>query len=253
MHAGGQRLSADTPGHVLVVDDEESLRQLVAFNLTQAGFSVTEAGTGRDAFAAARTVAPDAMVLDVMLPDTSGLVVCSIVRHDPDLRDTSVLLLSACGAERDRLAGLAAGADDYVVKPFSVRELVHRVRRLARWTHERRMARRLPSQPPPTEETSRWLEWRGLRVDVLRHRVQIDDADVELRPIEFRLIAMFLSNPNRVLTRSELMMEIWGGERPESRTVDTWISRLRERLGRYEGAVETVSGFGYRLGNPSRG
>jgi two-component system phosphate regulon response regulator PhoB len=250
MLSGAQQASTEPQESILVVDDEDPLRRLVAFNLAEAGFSVVEAGTARDAFVAARSAAPAVVVLDLMLPDTNGIVVCTAVRADPELQDMGVLILSARGDERDRLAGLAAGADDYVVKPFSVRELVHRVRRLARWTRERRLARSWPSEPLRAAEPSRWLSWRKLRVDIARHQVHDDGVEIVLRPLEFRLLVLFLSNPGRLFTRTELLVEIWGVERSESRTVDTQICRLRERLGPHGCSIETVPGFGYRLGAP---
>ena len=162
----------------------------------------------------------------------------------PDLADVGILILSARGDEADRLVGFELGADDYVVKPFSVKEVVFRVRALARRSGERQQAQEAP-------DTGARLTWRGLSVDPVRHRVEADGAPLVLRPIEFKLIHLFLSNPGRVYGRADLLQEIWGQEGEISpRTVDTHVRRLREALGSYEAAVETVHGFGYRLRDP---
>ncbi len=176
-----------------------------------------------------------------MLPDISGTEVCRQLRRDPVLGDSAVLMLTARGDEYDRLLGFEVGADDYVVKPFSPRELVLRVRALARRTGERRAAR-------STVAGEEKLAWRGLALDPVRHRVFLDGDELQLRPLEFKLIQLLLEHPGRVFTRAQLLEEVWGitGD-PSSRTVDTHVRRLRERLGAYGEAVETVHGFGYRL------
>ncbi|HEY8088352.1 MAG TPA: winged helix-turn-helix domain-containing protein, partial [Polyangiaceae bacterium] len=175
------------------------------------------------------------------LPDVSGIDVCRSLRADPALRELPVLMLTARGGEVDRVVGFEVGADDYVVKPFSVRELVMRVKALARRTAERRAAR-------ATTGSDRKLRWKGLELDPVRHRVFVDDVEQQLRPLEFKLIQVLLEHPGRVFTRGQLLEEVWGisGE-ASSRTVDTHVRRLRERLGVYGEAVETVHGFGYRL------
>jgi two-component system phosphate regulon response regulator PhoB len=155
--------------------------------------------------------------------------------------DIGVLMLTARGDEYDRVLGFEVGADDYVVKPFSVRELVLRVKALARRTSERRAAR-------AAADEGRRLSWRGLSIDPLRHRVYADGAEVALRPLEYKLLAIFLERPGAVLPRAQLLEEVWGirGD-VNTRTVDTHVRRLRERLGPYGDAIETVYGFGYRL------
>ena len=170
--------------------------------------------------------------------------VCRALRADAVLGDVAVLMLTARGDEYDRVLGFEVGADDYVVKPFSVRELVMRVRALARRTAERRAAR-------ATTGSDQKLRWKGLELDPVRHRVFVDEAELQLRPLEFKLIQVLLEHPGRVFTRGQLLEEVWGiaGE-ASSRTVDTHVRRLRERLGTYGEAVETVHGFGYRLKEP---
>jgi two-component system phosphate regulon response regulator PhoB len=229
---------------ILLVDDEPDLRQLVTFNLREAGFEVDAVGSGQAGLALAAKIRPAVIVLDLMLPDVSGMEVCRALRADPVLADVAVLMLTARGDEYDRVLGFEVGADDYVVKPFSVRELVMRIRALARRTSERRLAR-------ATTGSDRKLRWKGLELDPVRHRVFIEGAELQLRPLEFKLIQVLLEHPGRVFTRGQLLEEVWGisGD-ASSRTVDTHVRRLRERLGVHGEAVETVHGFGYRLKEP---
>lgn len=230
---------------VLVVDDEEDIRRLVSFNLDEAGFRVESVASGAGALDTAAKLRPAVLVLDLMLPDMSGTEVCRRLRADADLADAAVLMLTARGDEYDRLLGFEVGADDYVVKPFSVRELVMRVKGLAVRARERRLAR------GAVDEGKR-LSWGGLEIDPVRHRITIDGVELSLRPLEYKLIAIFLEHPRRVFSRTELLQEVWGiSPDTNTRTVDTHIRRLRERLGSYEGAIETVHGFGYRLRDPS--
>lgn len=226
---------------VLIVDDEEDLRNLLVFNLQDAGFEVQAVSTGTGGLDAIRKTAPAVVVLDWMLPDIEGTEVCRRVRAEPATHDLGILMLTARGDEADRVLGLEVGADDYVVKPFSVREVVLRVKALAKRAEERRLARSNRSE-------SRVLAWRGLRIDLARHRVDLDGVELALRPLEFKLLALFLEQPGRVHSRNSLLEEVWG-IRPDTttRTVDTHIRRLRERLGPYSEAIETIHGFGYRL------
>lgn len=229
---------ADT---VLVVDDEEDIRRLLSFNLGEAGFRVEAVENGTDALTAASRLRPSVVVLDLMLPDVSGTEVCRRLRADADLADAAILMLTARGDEYDRVLGFEVGADDYVVKPFSVRELVMRVKGLAVRSRERRLAR-------GARDEGKRLSWRGLVVDPTRHRVLVDGVELSLRPLEYKLLAIFVEHPGRVLSRNDLLQEVWGiSPDTNTRTVDTHIRRLRERLGAYSEAIETVHGFGYRL------
>jgi two-component system, OmpR family, phosphate regulon response regulator PhoB len=242
---GTDDLMPDAPrDRVLVVDDEPDLRQLVTINLREAGFDVDAVGSGQAGLALATKTKPAVIVLDLMLPDVPGTEVCRQLRADVVLADSAVLMLTARGDEHDRLLGFEVGADDYVVKPFSVRELVMRVRALARRTAERRSAR----ETSAGKGGEKRLRWKGLELDPSRHRVTVDDVELSLRPLEFKLIQILLENPGRVLSRAQLLEDVWGvsGD-ASSRTVDTHVRRLRERLGAYGDAVETVHGFGYRL------
>jgi two-component system phosphate regulon response regulator PhoB len=230
--------AADT---ILVVDDEEDIRRLVSFNLEEAGFRVATVDTAAAALATAARLAPSVVVLDLMLPDLSGTEVCRRLRADPALADAAVLMLTARGDEYDRVLGFEVGADDYVVKPFSVRELVMRVKGLAVRARERRLAR-------AAGDEGKRMAWRGLEIDPIRHRVTVDGAELVLRPLEYKLLSIFLEHPGRVFSRTELLQEVWGiSPETNTRTVDTHIRRLRERLGAYSEAIDTVHGFGYRL------
>ncbi|HEY8078517.1 MAG TPA: response regulator [Labilithrix sp.] len=227
------------------MDDEEDIRRLVGFNLGEAGFRVESVENGADAIAAAQRARPSVVVLDLMLPDLSGMEVCRRLRADDATRDAAILMLTARGDEYDRVLGFEVGADDYVVKPFSVRELVMRVRGLASRARERHLAR-------GARDEGKRLIWRGLEIDPSRHRVSVDGAELALRPLEYKLLAIFVEHPGRVFSRTELLSEVWGiSPETNTRTVDTHIRRLRERLAAYSEAIETVHGFGYRLRDPS--
>jgi two-component system phosphate regulon response regulator PhoB len=235
------------PDRILLVDDEPDLQRLVLFNLREAGFDADAAGAGHEGLAKARAMEPQVVILDLMLPDLPGTEVCRQMRSDPALSDVAILMLTARGDEYDRVLGFEVGADDYVVKPFSVRELIMRVRGMARRYHERKAARSTTQAAEKRE-----LQWRGLSVDPARHRVFVDGGELSLRPLEFKLLAMLLEHPGRVFTRGELLEEVWGiTSEVNTRTVDTHVRRLRERLGAYGEAVETVHGFGYRLKEPN--
>jgi two-component system, OmpR family, phosphate regulon response regulator PhoB len=238
-------IPAAAADRVLVVDDEEDIRRLVSFNLEEAGFEVETVETGEAAMAAAVRSPPSVLVLDLMLPDVSGTEVCRRMRADPVLADAAILMLTARGDEYDRVLGFEVGADDYVVKPFSVRELVMRVKGLAVRARERKLAR-------GAGDEGKRLSWKGLEIDPARHRVTIDGAELTLRPLEYKLLAIFVEHPGKVYSRTDLLSEVWGiSPETNTRTVDTHVRRLRERLGAYSEAIETVHGFGYRLRDAS--
>ena len=231
----------DTVERILLVDDEPDLQRLVVFNLEEAGFHVEAVARANDAIPAAERLKPHVVILDLMLPDQPGTEVCRRLRSHPDLSDVAVLMLTARGDEYDRVLGFEVGADDYVVKPFSVRELVLRVRGLVKRAEERRIAR-------SSRDAGQRLAWRGLEIDVVRHRVYADGKELTLRPLEFKLISLFLTHPGQVFSRNQLLTEVWSMSTDiNTRTVDTHIKRLRENLGSYGEAVETVHGYGYRL------
>ncbi len=238
--------SAPEPEPVLIVEDEADLRRVLTFNLREAGFAPDAVGSGERALQAAARSRPAVVVLDLMLPDISGTEVCRRMRQMPGLGDVGILMLTARGDEQDRLEGFEVGADDYVVKPCSVKEVVARVRALARRCSERSLARAADAGRAQTD-TGR-VKWRGLELDPVRHRIWSDGVELILRPLEFRLIALLLQHPGAVFTREQPLERVW--DMPPgigSRTVDTHVRRLRQRLGTYGDAVETVHGFGYRL------
>jgi two-component system phosphate regulon response regulator PhoB len=224
---------------ILVVDDERDLASLLDFNLRQAGFETLLASTGAEALAAARRRVPDLVLLDLMLPDLSGTEVCRQLKADARTRHVPVVMLTAKGDELDRVVGFELGADDYVVKPFSVRELVLRVQAVLR-----RAAGAAPERPPEPVG--------AIRVDVEAHRCWVAGDEVELTPIEFKLLTTFMTRLGRVQSRDRLLEDVWemSGEL-ETRTVDTHVKRLREKLGSARELLETVRGVGYRLVDPS--
>ncbi len=224
---------------VLVVDDERDVCRLLCFNLEQAGFETEFAHTAADALLAAGRTRPAVVVLDLMLPDMSGVEVCRHLRADADLSGIGVLMLTALGNDDDRILGLEAGADDYVVKPFNVQEVILRVGALARRIGERARAQ---GQGP-----GELLRSGALTLDPVTHDVRADDEVIELRPLEFKLLATLMADPGRVFTREDLLRRVWdmdSGGNP--RTVDVHVRRLRKNLGACAGQIETVPGFGYR-------
>ncbi len=220
---------------VLIVDDEPDLLALVRFHLEQAGFEVETAPDGRIGLEAIRRRRPSLVVLDWMLPDLAGTEVCRQLRADPGLRDLPVLLLTAKAEEIDRVVGFELGADDYVTKPFSPRELVLRVQAILRRASGER-------------DTGSVLESGTLLLDAERHRCVADGAEVSLTAKEFRLLQALMSRPGRVLSRQQLLDEVWGSDiSVTERTIDTHLKRLREKLGAAGDQIETVRGVGYRF------
>jgi two-component system phosphate regulon response regulator PhoB len=222
---------------ILIVEDEADLQQVLAYNLRQAGHEVLTASNGEAALALVRQRPPDLMVLDLMLPGVTGIEVCRVVKSDPATRQVAVLILTAKGAEIDRVVGFELGADDYVVKPFSVRELALRIQAILRRGHD--------STPA---EAARALEFGKLRIDRDAHRVWVEDREVPLTALEFRLLGALFDRRDRVQSRATLLDEVWGvSSELETRTVDTHVKRLREKLGAAGVYIETVRGVGYRF------
>jgi len=237
----GKVPSAAEQASVLVVEDEQDLCKLIAFNLAQAGFSVTTAHSGAQGLIAAAKGQPIVVVLDIMLPDISGLEVCRHLRNDAELSEIGILMITARADERERVEGLEVGADDYVTKPFNMREIVLRVQALARRCGEYRAARN-------RRDTGARVRWRGVELDISGHRIYIDGEETGLRPMEFKLLALLMEHRGEVLTRERMLESIWEITADvNTRTVDTHVRRLRQRLGVYGDAIETVYGFGYRL------
>jgi two-component system phosphate regulon response regulator PhoB len=220
---------------ILVVEDEEDILQLIVHNFKAASFEVLTARDGYEALFQAKTHLPQVITLDLILPDLDGYEVCRELKRSPTTRAIPVVILSAKAQEIDRVTGLEVGADDYVVKPFSPRELVLRIRSILRHLTPK-------NRPEPV--------WRqdGLVVDAESHRVTVDEKEARLTATEFRLIAEFIRNQGKILSRDKLLDKVWGYHFDGyGRTVDTHIRRLREKLGPYASHIETMRGVGYRL------
>jgi len=222
---------------ILVVDDEPDLVEVVRYNLEQAHYRVVTATSGSAALKQARKANPDLIVLDIMLPDLFGTEVCRTLRTDPRTRAIPIIFLSAKGEEVDRIVGLELGADDYLTKPFSPRELVLRISAILR-----------RATTSDGEHDTTLVEAGQIRLDADSHQVWVAGTDVELTATEFRLLETLLRHPGRVFSRDQLLDRVWGiTAEVTTRTVDTHINRLRDRLGAHAEQVETVRGVGYRL------
>ncbi len=229
---------------VLVVDDEKDIVDALEFNLRQAGFRVLAALDGTTAVDLARKHRPDIVLLDLMLPDLSGNEVLRILRSEPATRGTAVIVLTARNEEIDRVVGFELGADDYVTKPFSVRELILRVKAVMR-----RAEARSPDGQEPAEATA---TIGPIGIDASQHTVTVDGRAIELTLTEFKLLAELVRAQGRVRTREMLLSEVWGYDAEViSRTVDTHVRRLREKLGMGAAWLKTVRGIGYRIQDPS--
>ena len=221
---------------VLIVEDEEAQREILAYNLGSEGFRLAFAGDGEEALLVTDETQPDLIVLDWMLPSISGVEVCRRLKTNPKTNSIPIIMLTARGEEADRVRGLETGSDDYIVKPYSVAELVARVRALLRRT-----------RPSGVGET---LEFGGIRLDSEQHKVTRDGKAVKLGPVEYRLLATFLEAPGRVWSREQLLDRAWGRDTyVDLRTVDVHIGRLRKALNRVgvPDPIRTVRGAGYSL------
>ncbi len=228
--------SAEQPV-VLLVEDEPAQREVLSYNLEAEGFRVVQAGNGEEALVLVDEVSPDVVVLDWMMPNVSGIEVCRQLKTRPDTRSLPIIMLSARSEEVDRVRGLETGADDYVVKPYSLVELMARVR-----TQLRR------SRPATVGVV---LEWDDIRLDSESHRVYRADKVLKLGPTEFRLLTTFMEKPGRVFSREQLLDRVWGRDiYVDTRTVDVHIGRLRKALCQFGGddPLRTVRGAGYALG-----
>jgi two-component system phosphate regulon response regulator PhoB len=221
---------------VLVIEDEVDLATTVEYNLRAEGFQVRLAHTGKQGLASATSEPlPDVIVLDLMLPDLSGTEICRRLRDQERTREIPVIMCTAKGEEIDRVVGFEVGADDYLVKPFSVRELILRIRALLRRVN------RVEGEPS-------LIAFGKLKIDRDAHRAWIDGTEIELTALEFRLLHAFMSRKGRVQTREALLSDVWGIEADvTTRTVDTHVKRLREKLGEAGGYIETLRGVGYRF------
>ncbi len=220
---------------ILVVDDDPDILSLVRYNLEREGFSVLTAANGQDALQLVHSQPPQAIILDLMLPEVDGLEVSRQIKRDPTLSDIPVIMLTAKGEEVDRVVGFELGADDYITKPFSPRELILRLKAILK-------------RSTPREEPIRRLSLKDLEIDFDRHQVWIGGEEISLTVIEFGLLSTLASRRGRVQTRDRLLADVWNYDSDvDSRTVDTHIRRLRSKLGRWAEAIETVRGLGYRF------
>jgi two-component system, OmpR family, phosphate regulon response regulator PhoB len=233
----GTATTQRSAARILVVEDERDIAALVAYHLTKEGYRVRTAEAGHEALQAARAEKPDLMILDLMLPGFSGYEVLQEMRRRPDLMEVPVVVLTARRDEADRVKGLELGADDYVTKPFSPRELVLRVSAVLR-----------RAQSPAVAVGGRTLRAGAVVVDLSALRVAVDGYELDLTPTEYRLLVTLLERRGRVQSRQQLLETAWDiTARIETRTVDMHVQRLRAKLGDHGDMIETVRGFGYRL------
>jgi len=224
-----------TKKQILVIEDDSDILNLVDWHLRSEGFSVRTAQDGVKGLETAMEHLPDLIILDLMLPGMDGLEICKSLKRNPKTEKIPVVMLTAKGEEVDRIVGLELGADDYIVKPFSPRELMLRVRAILK---------RLASERSEEKRT----QYQDLRIDLESYRVWIKDAEVSLTFTEFNLLLELIQNRGRVRTRDQLLDRVWGYQfEGYHRTVDTHVRRLRQKLGDYADAIETVRGIGYRF------
>lgn len=225
---------------ILLIEDEEDVLQLVRYNLTKSGFRVVSAGDGLTGLAMAREHAPDAIVLDLMIPEMDGSAVCRELRSHENTAGIPIIMLTAKAQEKDRVAGLELGADDYVTKPFSPRELVLRLQAVLRRS----------TANAPSERS----KFGPIDLDRGRFEITVDGETKRLSVIEFKLLVYFLERQGKVIERVTLLRDVWGYRNvTDSRTVDTYLRRLRVKLGSASELLETVRGEGYRLRLPQDG
>ena len=228
-------MDAVSSKRILIVEDENDVVDLLTLNLRKAGgFLISKAGDGATGLTKARAEKPDLIILDLMLPKIPGLEVCKILKSEAATRHIPILMLTARAEEIDRVVGLECGADDYVTKPFSPREIVLRIKAILR--------------RGSTEEADDRLSAGPITIDPARHEVLVNGKRVKLTSLEFKLLRTLMQRRGRVQERDRLLNEVWGYESViDTRTVDTHVRRLREKLGKAGEVVETVRGFGYRV------
>jgi two-component system phosphate regulon response regulator PhoB len=220
---------------VLIVEDDKDILQLLSYNMQASGFDVLTSRDGYDALSVARQNLPDLILLDLMLPNLDGFEVCKELKRDLETKNIPILMLTARGEEVDRIVGLELGADDYVVKPFSPRELILRIRAILR------------RSAADTAAETIW-QHEGLRVDFEGHKASLHGKEIPLTATEFKLLVELVKSRGKVQTRDQLLDKVWGYHfEGYARTVDTHVRRLRQKLGIYSDWVETVRGVGYRF------
>lgn len=220
---------------ILVIEDDKHISKLVKYNLEKAGYDSTVVEDGEEALDILSKQGVDLIILDIMLPEMDGFEVCRLIKQNPKLKNIPIIMLTAKGEEVDRIVGLELGADDYVVKPFSPRELVLRIKAILK--------------RGKIEESPKDIIERGsLVINVSKHRVTVNNKEVELTPIEFKLLVTLVERKGRIQSRDQLLSDVWDMHADVfTRTVDTHIKRLREKLGKIGNQIETVRGLGYRF------
>jgi DNA-binding response OmpR family regulator len=222
---------------ILIVEDEPDIVELLVYNLHQAGFQTDAVLNGATALERVKIEPPDLVLLDLLLPEVDGLEVCRTLKRDSETVGIPIIMLTAKGEAIDRIVGLELGADDYITKPFSPREVLLRIRAVLR---------RAPNIP--RNKPSNQIQIDDLKIDLDRHQVFSDGSVIDLTATEFKILSLFAHSPGRVFTRSILMDAVWGQEYYGiERTMDTHVSRLRRKLGQFGERIETVHGVGYRL------
>ena len=229
-------MTEQQPKKILVVDDEPDVTDLLAYTLKAKGFAVETVNNPNASIGLARSLVPDLVILDVMMPELNGIQICRMLRADPKLKRVPVIFLTAKAEEADRIQGLESGADDYICKPFSTKELVLRVQSILRRTSE---GAATPAQ---------MLQAGEIVLDVDRHAITVHGKPVELTATEFKLLHLLMERRGRVQTREHLLLNVWNYETEiETRTVDTHVRRLREKLGSEADWIETIRDVGYRM------
>lgn len=222
--------------NILIVEDDKHISKLVKYNLEKAGYDCTVTITGEEALNVLDRMPIDLILLDIMLPKMDGFQTCKEIKKQDSLSHIPVVIMTAKGEEVDRIVGFELGADDYIVKPFSPRELVLRIKAI------------LKRGKPVKEEGKAILTADKLIIDTVRHKVRVDKRDIKLTLMEFKLLEMLLKRQGRVQSRDKLLEDVWGiATDVTTRTVDTHIKRLRQKLGRSGKMIETVRGIGYRF------
>jgi len=220
---------------ILVIEDDKHISKLIRYNLEKSGYDCIVVDDGEEVLGILGKQGVDLIILDIMLPKMDGFEVCRLIKQDTKLKNIPIIMLTAKGEEVDRIVGLELGADDYVVKPFSPRELMLRIKAILR-----------RGKP---EESQKDIIKRGvLIIDVPKHRVTVNNKEIELTPIEFKLLVTLIERKGRVQSRDRLLTDVWSIDAEiYTRTVDTHIKRLREKLGKVGDSIETVRGLGYRF------
>lgn len=224
---------------ILIVDDEKDIAELISYNLEKEGFSVLKAYDGREALRIIKAKKPDLIILDLMLPEISGLDICRSVRHDQETTAIPIIMLTAKGDDVDKIVGLEMGADDYVTKPFSIKELIARIRAIfRRWAKETSL---------PNKE----FQYNGLRINYTSYEVSVNGRTISLSPTELKLLFFFSHHPGRVYTRNQILDHVWGDDTfVTPRAVDVHIKRLRSQIEKdidNPQFIFTVRGIGYKF------